>query len=261
MKLIFLLTLVFATISLMPCSAQQMERDVIYLNDGTSHEGSILSYEQGGTLRLQQADGSVLEIKDADIAKIIQGVTGSAKGTYPKLKELKAKPAFKPHTEGWYNTLYVGFGFGKADGNGGTIAAGLHNVTGYQWSPAFGAGIGVGLDNYTRRGETIFPLYAEVRSFLPVGKVKSSYFFSAAGGYGFAFKREKIDLLHAEGGWMAHPAFGFRTATHEGAELLVDIGMKFQKALFVRQLDNGDVESRDGVFRRTTIRIAISLWK
>jgi hypothetical protein len=60
---------------------------------------------------------------------------------------------------------------------------------------------------------------------------------------------------------MVHPVVGFRTTTKEGTDVNLDLGYKFQRAFFVRELYNGDIEERTVQYRRLTIRIGLSLWK
>ena len=239
--------------------AQQPMVDIIFLKNGDQVAGEITHYEQGKKVVLRRTDGVEVEFNDADILKIMQGVHKTAENVAPVAKQTEA---FTLKTSGVYNNTNVAFGLGDGgNGNGLAISAGLHNVIGYQLSPAFGAGIGFGLDSYSRRGETVFPVYADLRSYLPHKKKPLSYYIGASAGWGFAFKRDKLDISDAKGGWMAHGFIGYRTATKEGTDVTMDVGLKFQKAFFAHDLSNGDVEERDLVFRRFTVRIGLSLWK
>ena len=120
--------------------------------------------------------------------------------------------------------------------------------------------MGVGLDNYARRGETIYPVFLDVRGYLPIFKKENAYYYAVNIGYGFAFPRENISINDAEGGVLVHGAVGYRTTTQEGVDINIDIGAKFQEASFSRDLFNGDVEIRDLVFQRLAIRVGIALW-
>jgi hypothetical protein len=262
MRVLFLLLALWtATQSL----AQNRQVDIVYLKNGVRYSGEIIRYEQGKSLRFRQTDGVEVEINDADIQRITQGVApANAVTELPKAPEPKPAPAeaLKPRMKGLYNTTDISFGLGSGSSGGGlSIAAGLHTTVGYQFSRLFGLGAGFGLDNYSRRGETIYPAFAEVRSMFRNNKKSGNFFLSFAGGYGFAFERESLGIEQAEGGWMWYPAVGYRTATREGADVVFDMGLRFQEFFFVQTLGNGDVEIRSGVFQRTTIRIGMTLWK
>ena len=231
--------------------------DVIYLKSGGKQTGEILSYEQGVKVVLRQLDGKEVEIEDANIKKIVQGVNFDEIGQQFQGDEKKPVVA---KTRGFYNATLLSFAMGSGNQNGLALGAGFCNVTGYQFK-VFGAGIGIGIDNYARRGETIYPVFAEVRGLIPSKKKQRNYYISATGGYGFAFKRENVNISEAEGGYMAHPAIGYRVTTSEGLDVNVDFGLKFQKAKFTRRLFNGDIEIRDILYRRFVVRVGLTLWK
>ena len=56
-------------------------------------------------------------------------------------------------------------------------------------------------------------------------------------------------------------SFGFRLGTPDGTNVNIDLGYRIQKAFFREQLLNGDVDERDIVFRRITVRVGLTLWK
>jgi hypothetical protein len=231
--------------------------DVVYLKSGGSYTGEIVSYEQGVKVVLRQLDGKEITIEDADIKKILQGVSfdeNDSKNARQEKKPVVAK------TKGLYNATMLGFAMGSSNQNGLALGAGFSNVTGYQFR-AIGLGIGIGVDSYARRGETIYPVFAELRGFIPSKKKQGNIYVSASGGYGFAFKKENVNITEAEGGYMAYPAAGYRVATSEGLDVNVDFGVKFQKAKFTRSLFNGDIEIRDILYRRLVVRVGLTLWK
>lgn len=249
----------FATIGAFAQTAGETV-DVVFLKNGTRQIGEIIIYEQGEELRLKTKDGEQITIADSDIMKIMQGVTQEELADVIKLPQPEPVE-YAARSKGFYNNTMLAFALGQGDGDALSLGAGLSTSLGFQIKPSFGIGVGIGLDNYARRGETIYPVFAEVRGFLPVGKKKHSYYYSLAGGYGMAFKRESIGVKQAEGGYMIHPSIGFRTPTREGVDVNVDIGAKFQKASFQHDLFNGDIKVRDLVFQRLTIRVGLTLWK
>lgn len=255
-------TIIFLWIfSIVGAFAQNSEEtfDVVFLKNGKRHVGHITAYEKGDNLQLETKQGNEITIDDSDILKIMQGINEEELDA--AIRSTAASQVFEGRKSGIYNTTMLAFALGQGDGNALSLGAGLSTAFGYQFSPAFGFGVGIGLDNYARRGETVYPIFAEVRGFLPFGKKEHSYYYSLAGGYGMAFKRESIGVREAEGGYMVHPTIGFRTPTREGVDVNVDIGVKLQKASFQHDLFNGDIKVRDLVFQRLTIRVGLTLWK
>ncbi len=256
-RIITLLTALLLMLNLQAQTGQQIV-DVVYLKTGEKYTGQIVSYEQGVKVVLRQSDGQEVEIPDAGIRKIVQGVALDDEGAEERQGDDK-KPV-KAKNKGLYNTTFLSFAMGSGGRNNLQLGAGFNNVTGYQFK-AFGAGIGFGVDNYARRGETLIPVFAELRGFIPSKNKQGNYYLAATGGYGFAFKRENFGITEAEGGYMLHPSIGYRVASAEGLDVNVDIGIKFQKAKFTRSLFNGDVEIRDILYRRFVVRVGLTLWK
>lgn len=229
--------------------------DVVHLTNGSVFQGEILEYERGKVLKIKLQDGQILEVEDEKIRKIVQS-DGLVEDS-DLLKKEKQPAVLK--TDGWYNTTYTSFASGQNRFDQFTLGAGVHNVTGKHLNNTFALGLGIGIDNYSRRGETILPIYSELKV-IPFQKAKQFYLIGSA-GYGFAFKREQFGIQEARGGYMLHPAIGYRSGTADGTNVTIDIGLKLQDAYFKEELPNRDVETRDIVFNRITIRIGLTLWK
>lgn len=241
-------------------SAQVPTTDIVTMKDGKVLTGRIIQYSPGSILRLEQMDGSLVELQDDEIDKIQQGVElpkkkNSSQNETAVLREL---PAAKTH--GFYANSMLSFAGGNSDNSGLALGAGFSQTFGYQLSQFLGIGGGIGIDNYSRRGETVYPIFGEVRSFLPSKKASGNFYALAAGGYALAFARKQLDITDADGGVMTHFALGYRATTTEGIDINVDIGPKFQTAHFERKLFNGDVEFRDVNYKRIVIRVGVGLW-
>ena len=223
--------------------------------------GEIIQYIQDEKLILRLADGSQINILPEEIQQIIQELPDDnideipAEGFKPK-----AKLFIPPKTEGLYNITQLSFAMGSGSEPGLALGSGISTIGGYQIKPFLGVGLGIGLDNYARRGETIYPVFVDIRSYLPFTKKPNAYYVAVDGGYGFAFARESIGITSAEGGYMAHLAIGYRTTTRERVDVNIDMGVKFQEASFSRDLPNGDIEVRELTFQRFTVRVGITLW-
>ncbi len=240
--------------------AQESPSDVIILNNGDRLVGEIIKYQQNSKLILRQADGNEIEILSEDINRIIQEVSDGRTIETAKPYSPKKRTYLKPRTNGWYVISQLAFAMGRNDDTGLALGAGISAIGGYQFKQSLGIGIGLGLDNYARRGETIYPIFVDIRTYLPIKKKPAAYYIALNGGYGIAFKRESIGINEAKGGYLVYPAIGFRTSTKEGVDVNIDAGIKLQKASFTRDLFNGDVEVRDLTFQRFAVRVGITLW-
>ncbi len=239
-------------------TAQTPSIDVVTMKDGKIYKGKILSYTPGQQLVFQQDDGQRLELQDVDISKILQGTQQGNEATENKpTSKQNGLPSAK--TRGLYGSSMLSFALGGSDSEGLALGAGFSQVIGYQITKAFGVGVGFGVDNYSRRGDTVYPLFAEVRNFLPSKSNTGNFYLTAGGGYSLAFPRESLEITSAKGGPMGQFAIGYRAATIEGIDIFVDLGAKFQSAHFERMLHNGDFEERDVEFRRMVIRVGIGL--
>ena len=235
--------------------------DMIVLKNGDRLTGEIIKYDQGKEVSLKLEDGSVVTIKDDEIKNIIQEV-GERVEDVPDAEfyEPAPKEYYPSKTKGFYNITQLSFAMGSGDAEGLALGAGISTIFGMQFQPILGVGFGVGLDNYARRGETIYPVFIDIRGYLPFFNKENSYYYTLNGGYGFAFPRKSIGINEAEGGILVHGAIGYRTTTKEGVDVNMDIGAKFQEASFSRDLFNGDVEVRNLVFQRLAVRVGIALW-
>jgi len=252
-----LFTLLLLLLACGQAFAQNQPVDVVTLKDGQRLTGKVKQYEPGKTLVFVKEDGTTVELADSEITKIQQGVAPIAESDN---SASRAAPIPEARTLGFYGTSMLSFAGGDSD-EGLSLGAGFSQSFGYHLKPYLGIGVGFGIDNYSRRGEVVYPIFAEVRSFLPSKKGTGNFYAFAAGGYAFAFEREQLDITTANGGLMGQFAFGYRAATVEGLDIFVDLGPKFQAAHFERTLYNGDLEVRDVDYKRLVIRVGIGFWK
>ncbi len=237
--------------------AQELQRlDYLYLEDGSLLKGKVIEYNRGEKIIFEMSNGEQVEFLDEQISKVVQGVTGPVIER-DKSGEVKRSP--KPYEfeeRGWYNVTYF-TSYGGKTSEEVFIGIGLLNVTGYQFKRMFGVGLGTGIDIYSLEGgETIYPLFAEARGYFLKKNVSPYYAVSA--GYGFAFKDKNQELAKARGGFLFHPCIGLRLGGVQSTNMVVDFGYKFQKAYFERRfVSNGDIEERDILYKRFTIRFGL----
>ncbi|MCI5083664.1 MAG: hypothetical protein MRY78_18345 [Saprospiraceae bacterium] len=236
-------------------------QDVVYLLNGSVFKGKILEYEKGAVLLLELEGGSVVEIEDSEIDKVVQEAVEieekeKKQSNTSKYSKPKEDRVYQFKENGIYNAIYFSSSNGQANGEL-QVGIGAHNVFGYQFNRWFGLGFGVGVDSYSfQDGETLFPVFLEARGYFK--KSWSTLFYSMNAGYGFATTNEEEQIIEADGGLMFHPCVGYRFGANKDANVLIDFGYKFQWASFTRQLEfTGDREVRDLLFKRMTIRLGL----
>lgn len=245
--------------------------DKVILTNGSIFKGRIIESKEGDYVKLQLAGGDVLRL-EADEIDTITKVEDDSK--YPRnfnYNRRKNRVAFKEEwklarqekrniyafkEKGIYNVTYFSSTSGESEGEF-QFGLGLHNITGYQMNRLFGLGIGFGVDTYSfKTGEVLYPVYLEGRGYL--NKKINSPYYAVAAGYGFAFKNADEEILEADGGIMFHPSIGTRFGASEDTNILLDIGVKFQKARFVKEfIFSGEREEKDVLYQRLTIRLGV----
>jgi|GEM_PF-893967 len=235
--------------------------ETVYLKNGNKIIGRIVSYQKGEELRMFDLTGSEYLLKDAEIERIVQDIDQQTLKRYLRQRRRMLRPfnyAFREqgnYYEASISTFTSDTGINQPD----QTAVGIHFVVGRQWNRHWGTGIGLGLDGYYsfQSGATLMPVYLQARGYLR--KKWQSPFYALNGGYSFAVGGDTADYqIDAEGGWMVHPAFGWRFGASANTNFTLDLGVKYQKA-YIKRISkfNGDLEIRDILYRRLTLRFGL----
>jgi hypothetical protein len=253
-KMDILPALLLALCFQLPLLAQPTEKtvDLLYLKSGKSLAGKILRYEQGKSVTILLDNGEQRVVDDLEVRKVVQAVS-SEQGRLAMQRKLDAAPDY-----GWYHQGQLRLAPGIGDFDESILGVGFELGSGYR-GKYLGGGMGIGADNYGREGETILPVSGELFGFLPNRK-GNEYYLSAAAGYGFALKQARASITQAAGGPMWHSAIGIQKRTREaGLNVRLDVGVRFQRASFTQEWFNGDIETRDILYRRIVLRFGIVL--
>lgn len=234
--------------------------DVVYLKDGSVLKGKIQEYKQDEYLVILLTSGTKLTVWEEEINRIRQQLPGeelpigsSAQSRKEKRKARRNTYAFQE--KGWYNVTYLASYNGRVEGEY-EMGLGIQNTFGYQFNRFFGLGVGISLDAQSLDGsETLYPVFVEFRGYF-TKTVKAPY-YSLSGGYSFAFKNKNQDIAEAEGGYLIHPAIGYRLGADAETNVLIDIGYRFQKASFTREVPFDDKLVKQVDYRRFSIRLGL----
>ena len=275
--------LVFLLFSVVAVAQRSGYSDIVYLKNGSVFRGKIVEYTPGERLKIELYGANVITIQDADIERVVQSVEPEPDtettdptqraldegrrtaprrvDTFPDLMEEPYQPRVLPplRKTGLYDVVQLGFLASAGGDGGGVIGLSAGNVLGYAFTPLYGVGLGVSYDGYRpSRAETILSLYAEGR-IQPLPNHRE-WFATLGAGYGFAQRSQALMVRDAAGGPMGTFSIGYRFPTMDQSEILVEYGLRYQEANFVRDLPNGDIEFRDITYLRNVIRISMVLW-
>jgi len=245
-KYIFLsLIFCFSSMYTYAQNGSSTETHTITLKDGSVFEGVIKKYIEGDKLILQLNSNITKTIKDKHIKQIVS----SHNATIPQNNSFESDVSNNGFS--YNNKLYFEANYAMLMGKSAYVTnanleekvneidrgMGVQLVGGYQINRWIGAGIGVGADYYyLDSGETILPVFADLRGHLTKNVV--SLMYKAQAGYGFALKDDEQNMIDATGGIMLYPALGLHFSTKTNVNFTLDFGYKFQKANYVYNIEN-----------------------
>jgi hypothetical protein len=236
------------------------------------NENTIIMDIQGG-FRLSIDQKEVKNIRQKTLFPEKEIIIGTPEELGEKLKDAytlqvnsKGKitllKKYKFREKGTYGSAILGY-MGK-DFVASSISASL--TGGYLLSRKLGVGIGTGVFYYSNgnRENIVFPVYAEVRSYL--SSRRRAPYFSMKTGYGFVskgaagkFSQTGIPITKVKGDIFLNPAFGVRLGASEDINMTMEVGFNYQKSQIFFQTDpvNIGLEWRKETFRRVYIGIGL----
>jgi len=129
-------------------------------------------------------------------------------------------------------------------------------MSGYQFTPNFSAGIGIGFTPYDDP-LSLIPLFVDLKyKFLNTGIAPFAFLRS---GYGFSIKTESEPRIdNHSGGFTINPGTGIHFPLGDKAGLSLNIGFNIDKASFEQQLFNGGTLRRDLTYKRLNFGLAFT---
>lgn len=141
-------------------------QDVVYLKNGSIIRGIIIEQIPNQSLKIQTNDGSLFVYEITDIAKI----------TKEEPIVINNKPKRHAGYKGFFD---VGGGIGIRDFGDNIFS--ISTSHGYQFSPYFFLGAGIGVEYHTKWEATFMPIFADMRGYFLKGNVTP--FIGAKAGY------------------------------------------------------------------------------
>ncbi|MDX1408165.1 MAG: hypothetical protein R3330_08530, partial [Saprospiraceae bacterium] len=186
--------------------------DILTTANGSVWKGTITSWD-ADKVTFETLNGVEVEFRTSEIIRVRQRL-------------LRAKREPRPYAfreKGFYQVLQFAMSGGPDGGIGATYAAG------HRFSRMLGVGVGVGFENFELdEGKHIYPVFAEARGFFKAEK--TTPYYAARLGYGFATGDEELGVADARGGLLAGAELGIRFGGHANVNFYAGIGAHFQKA-------------------------------
>jgi len=129
-------------------------------------------------------------------------------------------------------------------------------MSGYQVSPNFSAGIGIGFTHYNEP-LSLIPLFIDLNYKILNSEITP--FASFKVGYGFSVQTEEDARIdNHSGGFTINPGTGIHFPLGDKAGLSLNIGFNIDKASFEQQLFNGGTLRRDLTYKRLNFGLAFT---
>lgn len=215
-RLILLFILVLFT-SGYAVHSQTPLQEVVYLKNDSMIRGTVIEQVPGQSLKIQTADRSIFVYRMDEVEKITKENPIQTKRT--------ATLASASDITGYRG--FVDFGFTKGLGDSGADRFELTTSHGYQFTPYFFTGAGIGIHYYMDmwwNGDNVpfIPLFIDLRGNLMQGSIVP--FIGLKGGYSLVVD----DGLYG-GGLYAAPSVGVKYMLSETLALNLSLGYSYQQ--------------------------------
>ncbi|HEY8936281.1 MAG TPA: hypothetical protein VIM65_13705 [Cyclobacteriaceae bacterium] len=225
----FLLLFLFVTLSFL--SYAQINRDVIYLKNGSIIKGIVMEMVPGGVIKIKTADGSIFIYQMEEVVKM------------EKEEDLSKKPGQNTsedgvNDKGYFLMARVGPCINPESDNVFTIIPSF--ITGVKLNDYLSIGVGVETLKYSFTNDqvadiTMYPVFLDTRFYIPRKRVQPM--FSLQVGYAFGGKTHfsyypgsYIDFAPKShsGGVFTSLGAGMRTFLNKKLSFVFDGGVAFQ---------------------------------
>lgn len=213
----FLYSCLFLLISVYLPGQKEIAFQQVFLIDGNVLRGEVIA-ERPEQVTIQTISGAVFYIERQHIKKITE--ISKDQTLLPNGKTLNSGNLYT-HTfwglllskeESWQ---------GEAINYGYSI---LHISMGHRFNPYLCVGGGMSWDQYD---VTLFSLFGELTG--SIAEQALSPYYSIRGGYGVPLFNTSQEEYKLGGGYLIHPAIGFRFATAGRTNIMIEMGYRFQQ--------------------------------
>lgn len=199
--------------------SQTPQQEVVYLKNGSMIRGTVIEQIVGQSLKIQTADGSIFVYRMDEVEKI----------TKESPIQTKRTASLVPAGNITSYRGFVDFGYTQKLG-GGANRIELTTSHGYQFTPYFFTGAGIGVHCYLQESNMwhsdakipFIPMFVDLRSNLMQGFIVP--FIGLKGGYSLV-----IDEGLYGGGLYVAPSVGVKYMLSETFALNLSLGYSYQQ--------------------------------
>lgn len=197
--------------------SQTPQQEAVYLKNGSIIRGTVIEQIVGQSLKIQTADGSIFVYRMDEVEKI----------TKESPIQTKRAVSLAPAGDITGYRGFVDLGFTKGLGDSGANRFELTTSHGYQFTPYFFTGAGLGIHYYmdmwwNSYNVPFIPLFIDLRGNLMQGSIVP--FIGLKGGYSLVVD----DGLYG-GGLYAAPSVGVKYMLSETFALNLSLGYSYQQ--------------------------------
>lgn len=237
------MSLLCTLFSIMSLHAQVADAPVtLKLKRGMILQGTLVDLVPGEYIKISRWPGDTLHVNDSQVLRYTMGVDVIT----PKFYQFRETGFYQ------YSTL----GMSLTTTTNTSVSPEITVAGGYHLDRWLGLGVGSGIDYYHSNGETIVPIFGELRGYLLAAR--TSPFYSLRTGYGIATFAKGRSITGARGGFMINPSVGYRLGDGRGLKMMIDIGVKIQHAEF-EFARSSERSQADIVYKRLIIRLGFLL--
>lgn len=229
---ICLLTFILPQASL----AQSDMEDVIYFKDGGILRGEIIERVPTKSLKIRTAGRNVVVVRLEEVREI-------------RREKIPVSQYFKE--SGYVNQT----GMAVLPGQGATSVR-FQMVNGYQFTPKFSAGIGIGFATYNDPLNLV-PFFIDMKyKFL---KANTTPFVFLKSGYSFSIlSDDDTQVENHRGGFMLNPGIGLQFDTSKGFGWYFTAGYNRDRSGFDQERWDGRIVENDVTYRRLLLGFGLS---
>lgn len=235
MKFLFLFTGILFLIPL-SASAQDKVEDVVYLKNGSIIRGEIIERNENDYLKIETVGRNLLVISMDEVEDI-------------RLELVPDQFYFKQ--SGYMNRT----GFEVLRANNGASAR-FYMINGYQFTPRFGAGFGIGVTTYNDP-LTLIPFFVDMN--IRFVEANSSPYLFLKTGYNFSLHQdEDVEIDNHKGGLLFNPGLGLQFNLSSGLGWYINVGYNIDNSSYEFDTWGGQTVENDLSFRRVNFGLGLS---
>ena len=233
---LFIILIFFFAYSIGFCQDQNTTQ-TIFMKAGFQFPGEVIDYSKN-FFYIKTQYGGIVKLNKNRIERIVktEDIEEDIQNSFTPLVSPK-----NFEKRGLYNVSYGSYNSSESvfNENMQRQGLGLHHTVGHQYSQYFGVGLGIGFQNMDS-GQSIIPITLNLRGYLREHKI--SPYYNIAAGYAAALKNEDKNIVGAKGGFIFHPALGFRIGSAANA-FNVDFGVQWVRSSFTTSgIRGGEIE-------------------